>query len=354
MSSADVLVAILLLVSAALASRAVWIAIQARSQLPRLQDALASALGAVGADWPTGGLPAGSILPAFQLRGLDGEWHHITQHGIVAIDETPTETPDGPEIGTLVVLTKGGELLNERLGAVIDRLPSGIRATVVIDVPDHAAHARLARATPDVLLDPGGAFAAALRVDRLPAAVVVDSAGRTSTPFAIGPVPVRELIDLVHDSLRRPADVPEQFEAFTVIDREGAAATIAVDGRPLLIAILGNTCRHSTRLIPELRAFAARDDRPDLRVVIAGGFAPVDPMIDAPLLIDNTDQASVRFGYRGTPTLVHISADGTIIDIVSGTRACTETLRNLLSYVGGDGSKVGLTPAATDDGARPL
>ena len=294
--------------AAAVAGKAALLARRARLRQLVLETLLASVQGVPGADWPPGGIESGSPAPRDRLLGLDGKWRVV-----------PEQLP------ALLLFTKSGELMNERLGALIDRLPERVHGVMVVAVTPTTAHARLEGISVPLLLDPDGAYAAAFGVKTVPAAVLVEEGGVTGSPVALGAAPVRELLDLIMDVYRPDSAPLEEFVGFTAIDKDGTSATIHSHGEPLIIAVIGRNCRHSTRLLPTLRA-AAFAQGAELAVIVAGGSPRVDPNIAAPMLIDDTDQASVRFGYRGTPAVIQVSADARIESVVSGTQSCIEVL----------------------------
>lgn len=315
MSEGFAVASLLLLAAIGLGLVAARTGVRARRLALLHADHLDAATGQVGRDWPAAGLDPGTSAPRVEAMDLAG--------GRVTL---PAPGP------TLLVFATAGEPAFVRLGAMIDRLQQrvgdALDVRMVLRVTAEAAGVRLAGATDRVVLDPDGAVATRYGVSRSPSAVLVNADGVIATPTAAGHTPVHELVTLVTEASLVDVIPAERFAAFAGESATGHATTIEHHARSMTIAVLGVNCRHSSRLLPTLRTFVGQRpaDR-DFAVIVTGGAPSVDLELGTEVVIDRHDQAAVRFGFRGTPALVEVNADGVIESVSSGTADCETHLR---------------------------
>jgi thiol-disulfide isomerase/thioredoxin len=170
---------------------------------------------------------------------------------------------------------------------------------------------------------------------QMPAAVMIDLDGKVVRETVYGAQPVRQL---VADSLGLALPSPPARAANPVA--AGNAATIFrrpdLEGNPLAIGAPAESdtlllfwnpgCGYCAQLLPELKEWEMRPDRPDIVVISRGpGGLNRELGLASPIVLDDDGAISRAYGATGTPAAIMIDRHGVVASGVgrgaSGVRA---------------------------------
>jgi len=257
-------------------------------------------------------------------------------------------------------------LFRDRTAAAFVLLPDCDACSKVVDWLRHAAEAfpevRFFLISPertpefaaaksaqlDALIDPGGAFGAAFRVQQVPAILLMVSGAnvaRLDWPFTEG-----QLLRALAESLLVDVSVPDTSELrgepaidFAAVDLRGKAASLSVIQRPFLIAFLSLACTPCWEALAPLAAIA--EEVPVALVTISGSensltrehserladFEQACSQGTVRVLIPTSPDVLEYYHLATSPTFLLVDSDGVIARIWEGREVIPQLRESLKS-----------------------
>jgi peroxiredoxin/uncharacterized membrane protein YphA (DoxX/SURF4 family) len=307
-------------------------------RLDRIEEALERG-GLLTTDAPPGGLPVGSVAPAFELLDLEGG--PVSLSSLRSAGKPVTLVSSDPDCGPCTALLPEIGEWQRRYG---DQLTIVVLSRKGIeDNRPFAAEYGLSH----VLLQHDGEVAEAYRMVGTPRAVVVLPDGTVGSHVAGGAEEIRGLVgQVVEDRLPVPVTtgsepleplvpprkVGEPAPPVSLADLEGRTVDLAdFRGRQSVVLFWSPHCGFCQRMLPELKAWERRHGRraPDLLVVSTGTVEENRPMgLRSPVVLDDRFGVGRSFGADGTPSALLVDEEGRVAsEVMVGAAAVLRLCR---------------------------